>query len=227
MSTDWRGLVARPAARPPARPSLACPASQPCRWTHLQHRPQPRSCSVPLSRTVSPQTEHNQPNPVPPAGHPSRCRRAPPSAHCTRRGRPAWRRTRTSPAWDTAPAAPTRTSPTRQAKCWWQERLRRSCDQHRNETSKRRGSGARPSPTCAHCPAQPHPAGPRPPQQRPKLCVNLPEPTLPPHPPQEAGELAAAVGSAMAHCGLGPHARCSVFGANSPEWMLTMQVCAV
>ncbi|GAB4818842.1 hypothetical protein N2152v2_005888 [Parachlorella kessleri] len=41
----------------------------------------------------------------------------------------------------------------------------------------------------------------------------------------EAGETAAALGSAMVHVGLQPHARCSVFGANSPEWMLTMQAC--
>ena len=33
----------------------------------------------------------------------------------------------------------------------------------------------------------------------------------------------ADVASAMAHVGLGPHCRASVFGANSPEWMLTMQ----
>lgn len=40
---------------------------------------------------------------------------------------------------------------------------------------------------------------------------------------QEAGQLTADVASAMVHVGLGPHCRASVFGANSPEWMLTMQ----
>lgn len=41
--------------------------------------------------------------------------------------------------------------------------------------------------------------------------------------PQEADRMAADVAGAMVHCGLAPHARASVFGANCPEWMLTMQ----
>lgn len=32
------------------------------------------------------------------------------------------------------------------------------------------------------------------------------------------------VAGAMAHVGMQPHGRASVFGANSPEWMIAMQV---
>jgi long-chain acyl-CoA synthetase len=42
---------------------------------------------------------------------------------------------------------------------------------------------------------------------------------------KEAGEKIAAIGSAMAHVGLDAHGRVGVYGANSPEWMLTMQAC--
>lgn len=37
----------------------------------------------------------------------------------------------------------------------------------------------------------------------------------------------AAIGSAMVKVGLGPHARVGVYGANSPEWMIAMQVCSM
>lgn len=37
-------------------------------------------------------------------------------------------------------------------------------------------------------------------------------------------ELAAAVGSALTKVGLAPHGRVGVYGANSPEWMVAMQV---
>lgn len=43
---------------------------------------------------------------------------------------------------------------------------------------------------------------------------------------QEAGKLASDVSSAMVHVGLRPHCRAAVFGANCPEWMLSMQVAA-
>lgn len=67
------------------------------------------------------------------------------------------------------------------------------------------------------------------PCDEPSLCTAHPYPTaplacLPSCLKQEAGELAADVGSAMVHVGLAPHARAAVYGANSPEWMLTMQV---
>ncbi|KAL4436674.1 hypothetical protein ABPG75_003813 [Micractinium tetrahymenae] len=42
---------------------------------------------------------------------------------------------------------------------------------------------------------------------------------------QEAGRIVGDVASAMVHVGLEPHSRASVFGANSPEWMITMQAC--
>ena len=44
---------------------------------------------------------------------------------------------------------------------------------------------------------------------------------------QEVGALVADVGSALAHVGLKPQGRVSVFGANSVEWMATMQVCGL
>ena len=34
----------------------------------------------------------------------------------------------------------------------------------------------------------------------------------------------ADVAGAMVHVGMEPHGRASVFGANSPEWMIAMQV---
>lgn len=34
----------------------------------------------------------------------------------------------------------------------------------------------------------------------------------------------AAIGSAMVKVGLEPHARVGVYGANSPQWMIAMQV---
>lgn len=40
----------------------------------------------------------------------------------------------------------------------------------------------------------------------------------------EAGQQAADIAGAMAHVGIAPHDRASVFGANCPEWMLVMQV---
>eukprot|EP00887_Chlorella_sp_A99_P003454 scaffold7.g3454.t1 len=42
---------------------------------------------------------------------------------------------------------------------------------------------------------------------------------------QEAGELVDDVASAMVRVGLLPHGRASVYGANSPEWMVAMQAC--
>ena len=40
----------------------------------------------------------------------------------------------------------------------------------------------------------------------------------------EVGEAVAEVGAAMAHCGVAPQGRAGVYGANSPEWMMAMQV---
>ena len=40
----------------------------------------------------------------------------------------------------------------------------------------------------------------------------------------EAAEQAGALGSALVAVGLQPHGRVGVYGANSPEWMLAMQV---
>ena len=42
---------------------------------------------------------------------------------------------------------------------------------------------------------------------------------------QETAERAAAIASAMASIGVGPHARAGVYGANCPEWMISMQAC--
>lgn len=42
---------------------------------------------------------------------------------------------------------------------------------------------------------------------------------------QETAEHAAAIASAMASVGVGPHARAGVYGANCPEWMISMQAC--
>ena len=41
--------------------------------------------------------------------------------------------------------------------------------------------------------------------------------------PQTA-ERTAAIGSALTHVGVGPRGRVGVYGANSPEWMIAMQV---
>jgi long-subunit acyl-CoA synthetase (AMP-forming) len=41
---------------------------------------------------------------------------------------------------------------------------------------------------------------------------------------KEAAEQVDAIGSAMAAVGVAPHGRCGVYGANSPQWMITMQV---
>jgi hypothetical protein len=41
---------------------------------------------------------------------------------------------------------------------------------------------------------------------------------------KETAERAAAVGSALVKVGLAPHGRVGVYGANSPEWMIAMQV---
>lgn len=41
---------------------------------------------------------------------------------------------------------------------------------------------------------------------------------------KEAGEQADAIGSAMVAAGVEPHGRCGIYGANSPEWMIAMQV---
>lgn len=40
----------------------------------------------------------------------------------------------------------------------------------------------------------------------------------------ETGERVAAIGSALVKAGLQPHGRVGVYGANSPEWMIAMQV---
>jgi long-chain acyl-CoA synthetase len=40
---------------------------------------------------------------------------------------------------------------------------------------------------------------------------------------KQVGEATAAVGSAMAYCGLEAHGRAGVYGVNSPEWMIAMQ----
>ncbi|KAL4435216.1 hypothetical protein ABPG77_001898 [Micractinium sp. CCAP 211/92] len=42
---------------------------------------------------------------------------------------------------------------------------------------------------------------------------------------QEAGRMVADVAGAMLHVGIEPRGRASVFGANSPEWMIAMQAC--
>ncbi|KAH7620803.1 putative Long chain acyl-CoA synthetase 4 [Nannochloris sp. 'desiccata'] len=42
---------------------------------------------------------------------------------------------------------------------------------------------------------------------------------------QETAERAAAIASAMASVGVGPHDRAGVYGANCPEWMISMQAC--
>lgn len=42
---------------------------------------------------------------------------------------------------------------------------------------------------------------------------------------QETSERAAAISSAMASVGVGPHGRAGVYGANCPEWMISMQAC--
>ena len=41
---------------------------------------------------------------------------------------------------------------------------------------------------------------------------------------QEAGSRVSQIGSAMNSVGVQPHTRVGVFGANSPEWMIAMQV---
>ena len=41
---------------------------------------------------------------------------------------------------------------------------------------------------------------------------------------QQTAEQVAAIGSAMVKVGLAPHGRVGVYGANSPEWMIAMQV---
>lgn len=41
----------------------------------------------------------------------------------------------------------------------------------------------------------------------------------------QAGQIAINIAGALVQVGLKPHDRCSVFGANSQEWMLTMQAC--
>lgn len=51
------------------------------------------------------------------------------------------------------------------------------------------------------------------------LCSNTPCPCRPSPVLQ-----VAAIGSAMVKVGLGPHARVGVYGANSPQWMIAMQV---
>jgi long-subunit acyl-CoA synthetase (AMP-forming) len=40
----------------------------------------------------------------------------------------------------------------------------------------------------------------------------------------QVGDKVAGVASAMASLGLGYKDRCGVYGANSPEWMITLQV---
>jgi len=42
---------------------------------------------------------------------------------------------------------------------------------------------------------------------------------------KETAERAAAIASAMASIGVGPHDRAGVYGANCPEWMISMQAC--
>jgi long-chain acyl-CoA synthetase len=42
---------------------------------------------------------------------------------------------------------------------------------------------------------------------------------------KQTADAAAAIGSAMAHVGVGPHGRAGVYGANCPEWMISMQAC--
>lgn len=41
---------------------------------------------------------------------------------------------------------------------------------------------------------------------------------------KQAGEQVDAIGSALAKVGIAPHSRCGIFGANSPQWMIAMQV---
>lgn len=41
---------------------------------------------------------------------------------------------------------------------------------------------------------------------------------------KQTAEEAAAIGSALVKVGLAPHGRVGVYGANSPEWMIAMQV---
>lgn len=41
---------------------------------------------------------------------------------------------------------------------------------------------------------------------------------------KETMEEVDAIGSAMAAVGMQPHGRCGVYGANSPEWMIALQV---
>ena len=40
----------------------------------------------------------------------------------------------------------------------------------------------------------------------------------------EVGQLVSQVGSALVAKGVQPQQKCSVYGANSPEWMVAMQV---
>lgn len=42
---------------------------------------------------------------------------------------------------------------------------------------------------------------------------------------KEVCELSAAIGSAMVKAGVPAHGRAGVYGANCPEWMITMQAC--
>ncbi|GAB4822406.1 hypothetical protein N2152v2_009452 [Parachlorella kessleri] len=42
---------------------------------------------------------------------------------------------------------------------------------------------------------------------------------------EQTGEQVDAIGSAMAAVGVGPHGRCGIYGANSPQWMIAMQAC--
>lgn len=41
---------------------------------------------------------------------------------------------------------------------------------------------------------------------------------------EETAELAAAIGSALTAVGVSAHDKCSIYGGNSAEWMIAMQV---
>ena len=41
----------------------------------------------------------------------------------------------------------------------------------------------------------------------------------------EVGALVEAAGAGLVAAGMRPQQKCSIYGANSPEWMVAMQVC--